>query len=126
MKLDNNSLHKIVVIGDRVLIKPNVVNQTESGLYLPATVHEKETVQMGRVVKVGPGYPIASPADYDEPYKEVQDAVKYIPLQTEMGDLAIYLQKQGYEIEFEEEKYIIVPQSAVLMVVRESDPLSPQ
>ncbi|RME04426.1 MAG: co-chaperone GroES [Planctomycetota bacterium] len=113
------NLNHFVVIGDRVLLRPKALNQTQSGLYLPPTVHEKETVQSGYVVKVGPGYPIPSPADFDEPYKELHEAIKYFPLQVLEGDLAIYLQKQAYELEFHKEKYVIVPQSAILMVIRD-------
>ena len=121
MNLDDNSLEKIIVIGDRVLVRPKKITQTQSGLYLPPTVLEKENIQSGYIVRVGPGYPIASPTDFDEPYKEAQDAIKYIPLQAEVGDLAVYLHKQAYEIEFQHEKYIIVPQSAILLVIREPD-----
>ncbi|MFN3382571.1 MAG: co-chaperone GroES, partial [Runella zeae] len=60
----DNKLKRLIVVGDRVLIKPkNPVDQTSSGLYLPATVTEKEQVQSGYVIKVGPGYPIPSPVE---------------------------------------------------------------
>jgi co-chaperonin GroES (HSP10) len=44
--------------------------------------------------------------------------MKYIPLQAREGDYAIFLREQGIEVEFEESKYLIVPQSAVLMLMR--------
>lgn len=71
------------------------------------------------MVKVGPGYPIPALADEDEPWKEKRESVKYVPLQAQVGDMAIYLNKSGYEIEFHEEKYIILPHSAVLMLIRD-------
>ena len=57
----NNSLEKINVVGDRVLVKPRKESEkTDSGLYLPPGVREKEKVQYGYIVKSGPGYPIPS------------------------------------------------------------------
>lgn len=113
------NLEKLIVIGDRVLIKPLTPNdRTKSGLYLPAGVIEKERVQSGYVIKVGPGYPLPLPTD-DEPWKEVQEAVKYLPLQTQEGDLAIFLQKDAIEVHYGDEKYLIVPQAAILMLERD-------
>lgn len=55
----------------------------------------------------------------DEPWKEPSERVRYIPLQAQVGDLAIYLQRDAIEIEYEGERYVIVPQSAVLLLIRE-------
>jgi chaperonin GroES len=112
---------EMIVVGDRVLLKlEEGQDKTKSGLYLPASVREKEKVAMGRVVKVGPGYPIPNP-NYteDEPWSTPKDPMRYIPLQAKDGDYAIFLREQGVEVEFEEEQYLIVPQSAVLMLVRD-------
>jgi co-chaperonin GroES (HSP10) len=112
---------EMIVVGDRVLLKlEEGQDKTKSGLYLPASVREKEKIAMGRVVKVGPGYPIPNP-NYteDEPWSTPKDPMRYIPLQAKDGDYAIFLREQGVEVEFEEEKYLIVPQSAVLMLVRD-------
>jgi co-chaperonin GroES (HSP10) len=38
-----------------------------------------------------------------------------------MGDLAVYLNKSGFEIEFNNEKYIILPHSAILMIIRDEN-----
>ena len=112
---------KIIVVGDRVLIKPEEnMTKTNSGLYLPPGVSEKEKVQGGYVIKVGPGYPIASPGEDDEPWKE-EKATKYIPLQPKPGDFALYLKKDAIEVEIDKEKMIIVPQSAVLLLHRDED-----
>ena len=48
-----------------------------------------------------------------------KDEVKYVPIQPKMGDLAIYLQNNGYEIHINKEKYIIVPNSAILILIRD-------
>jgi len=118
--LDEKDLNKLIVIGDRILIKPKVPqSQTKSGLYLPPGVNENEKVQIGYVLKVGPGYPIPSVNDSDEPWKSRADEPKYVPLQPKEGDQAVYLQNSAIEIEFNREKYIVVPQSAILLLLRD-------
>ena len=120
LNIEDKGLNKLIVVGDRVLIKPkSAQSKTKSGLYLPPGVQEKEPVQSGYVVKVGPGYPIPAITDADEPWKEKKEDVKYVPLQPSEGDLAIYLQNSGFEIFFNNEKYIIVPHSSILLLVRD-------
>lgn len=122
MKTIEHKLKNLVVVGDRVLIKPKKVNErTQSGLYLPPGVQEKEKIQSGYIMKVGPGYPIPIPADDDEMWKEKDEQIKYIPLQTKEGDLAIFLQRGAIEVMYEKEKYYIVPQSSILMIERDDD-----
>ena len=117
----DNKLRKLVVIGDRVLIKPTKPDERmASGLYLPPGVQEKEKVQQGYVIKTGPGYAIPMPVD-DEPWKQDDDQVKYVPLQANEGDLAIFLLSGATEVMYEKEKYFIVPQSAILMLEREEE-----
>lgn len=112
------NLQKFIVVGDRVLVRPEEdAAKTATGLYLPPGVSEKEKVQSGYIIKVGPGYPTASQGD-EEPWKESKEPVKYIPLQAKEGDLAIFLRKEAFEIEFEKEKFLIVPQSAILLLIR--------
>jgi len=121
MKLQSKNIDKFIVIGDKVLIRPQDASEkTTSGLYLPPGVSEKEKVQSGYVIKAGPGYPIPVQTD-DEPWKDSEDQINYIPLQITEGDLAIFLRKDAHEINFENEKFIIVPQSSILLVVREND-----
>lgn len=117
----DNTFKKLIVIGDRVLIrlaKPN--ERTESGLYLPPGVQEREKVQQGYIIKTGPGYAIPSPME-DESWKNKDDQVKYIPLQAKEGDLAIFLLSGATEVLYENEKFYIVPQSAILMLEREEE-----
>ena len=117
----DNKFKKLVVIGDRVLIQPSRPNErTDSGLYLPPGVQEKEKVQQGYVIKTGPGYAIPMPVD-DEPWKHQDEQVKYILLQAREGDIAIFLVSGATEVLYEGEKYFIVPQSAILMLEREED-----
>lgn len=118
--LDEKDLQKLIVVGDRILIKPKAPqSQTRSGLFLPPDVNENEKVQIGFVVKVGPGYPIPSVSDPDEPWKGKSEEPKYVPLQPKVGDQAVYLQNSAIEIEFNKEKYIVVPQSAILLLLRD-------
>jgi len=119
--IEESDLEKFIVVGDRVLIKPKSPQEkTKSGLYLPPGVQEKEKIHDGYVVKVGPGYPIPAIQEADEPWKDRAEEVKYVPLQPKSGDLAVYLQKSGYEIEFKNERYVIVPHSAILLLIRDS------
>ncbi len=118
---NDNKLKKVVVIGDRVLIrltKPE--DRTESGLFLPPGVQEKEKVQQGYVIKTGPGYAIPMPVE-NEPWKSEEEQVKYIPLQVREGDLAIFLLNGATEVMYQGDKYYIVPQGAILMLEREED-----
>jgi chaperonin GroES len=117
------SFDKLVVVGDRVLIKPQALaNKTKTGLFLPPGFSEKEEIQTGYVVKVGPGYPIPYPGDDDEePWKASNrtEKVKYIPLQPLVGDLAIYLAKGAIEIVYDNEKYVVVSQHNILLLERD-------
>ena len=118
----DNRLRKLMVVGDRVLIKPQKESEkTESGIFLPPGVQEKEKIQSGYVVKAGPGYPIPFAMGEEEDWKPEEEKVKYVPLQAKEGDKAIFLQKGSFEIKYEGERYFIVPQSAILMLEREED-----
>lgn len=118
----DNKLKKLIVVGDRVLVKPlKEAQKTDSGIYLPPGVQEKEKVQSGYIVKAGPGYPIPHGLEEDEDWKPEEEKVKYIPLQAKEGDLALFLQKGAFEVVYNKEKYFIVPQSSILMLEREED-----
>ncbi len=118
----DNRLKNIIVVGDKVLIKPKKESEkTDSGIYLPPGVIEKERVQSGYIVKAGPGYPIPLPMENDEDWKPEEEKIKYVPLQAREGDLAIFLQKGAFEVMYNKEKYYIVPQSSILMLERDED-----
>jgi len=112
---------QILVVGDRLLIQPDKGDKTSpAGLYLPPSVVEKQEVKGGIVVEVGPGIPLGSPNDtIDEPWKDSKSDIKYIPTQAEIGDYALYLGKASIEIEIEKKEYLIVPQSAILILIRD-------
>lgn len=117
----NHKLRNLIVVGDRLLIKPEKQDsKTKGGLLLPPGYKEKEEVQSGYVIKVGPGYPIPVAADNaDEPWKNVEEKIKYIPLQANEGDKAIFMQKGAVEIIYDNEKYFIVPQHSILLLERD-------
>ncbi len=111
---------QMIVVGDKVLLQiDESEDKTKSGLYLPPSVREKEKVATGKVVKVGPGYAIPNPNySEDEPWAKPKEPIRYIPLQAKEGDYALFLRDQAVEVEFEERRYLIVSQSAVMALVR--------
>jgi len=114
---------ELLVIGDRVLIAPEEGEvKTRVGLILPASAVERESVQSGRVLALGPGIPLPPPgADYEEPWKEVPAPNRYMPMQVDIGDFAVFFRKAAIEITFDGTRYLVVPQSAILVVVREDE-----
>lgn len=120
MKIGNK---RIVVVADRLLIKQeDLETRTEVGLYLPQTVVEKEEVQGGRVVSTGPGIPLPQPQEGDdEPWREVPNEPRYLPMQAEIGDYALFMKKATVEIKFEGEKYLVVPHASILVLIREEE-----
>ncbi len=113
-------MSELIIVGDRVLVEQHDGEQlTHSGLYLPATVTEKEKVGTGRVIRVGPGHLMPNP-DYTEgdPITKSTGSVRYLPLQAQPGDFAFYLRKESIEINYQEKTYMIVPHNAILALVR--------
>jgi co-chaperonin GroES (HSP10) len=120
LQIDNTDFKKFIVVGDRVLIRPkSPMEKTKGGLLLPPSVQENERLQSGYVIKVGPGYPIPAIAEFDEPWTNKSEEVKYVPIQPREGDLAVYLQSSTYEIVFNGVKYVIVSQSSILLLIRD-------
>lgn len=117
----DNPMEKLIVVGDRVLIKPiGASGKSRGGLLLPPGYKEKEEIQSGYVVKTGPGYPIPLPSDgFDEPWKKKEDGINYIPLQAQVGDLAIFLKKGAIEFQYHGEKYFVVSQYSILLLERD-------
>ncbi|TNE52198.1 MAG: co-chaperone GroES [Deltaproteobacteria bacterium] len=123
MTLDPNlSGKQLIVIGDRVLLKvDDSERRTEVGLYLPDTVRDKEEVLGGTITQVGQGTPLVEPSLLaDAMWKSSKEvSVRYIPMEARVGDYALFLKKAAVELEFENENLHIVPQSAILVLVRE-------
>ena len=112
---------RLIVVGDRVLVAPEEGEErTNVGLYLPPTAIESRQVQGGRIVATGPGTPMTEPASMDdEPWKIRGSDVRYQPMQAELGDYALFFRKAAVEITFESKTYLVVPQAAILVLVRE-------
>jgi co-chaperonin GroES (HSP10) len=111
----------LIVVGDRVLIAPEEGEErTRVGLYLPASAVDKKEIQGGTVVATGPGTPVSAPTELDEePWKITAGEPRYLPVQAQVGDYAIFFRRAAVEITFEGKKYLVVPQAAILTLVRE-------
>ncbi|MGN0316461.1 MAG: co-chaperone GroES [Lachnospira sp.] len=94
---------KLVPLGDRVVIKALVAEETtKSGIVLPGQAKEKP--QQAEVVAVGPG--------------GVVDG-KEVVMQVKPGDKVIYSKYSGTEVKLDEEDLIIVKQADILAIINE-------
>jgi co-chaperonin GroES (HSP10) len=112
---------RLIVVGDRVLIRPEDGDQrSRAGLYLPPTALEAQQVQAGDIVATGPGHPLPDLGDAsEEPWRQRPRETRYVPMQAKIGDFALFFRKAAVEISFENEQYLVVPQHAILAIVRE-------
>ncbi len=116
MKRGNKELF---VVGDRILIRPGEdETRTRAGLFLPPGVKEKEDVRGGIVVALGPGTPLPPPQEEDDWKQITQSTPRYLPMQVEIGDYALFFRKAAIEITFEDENFLVVPYGAILVLVR--------
>ena len=121
MKKANKDL---IVVGDRVLVK--VVEgeeRTNVGLYLPPTAVDNQAVQSGSIIATGPGLPLPAPdSNSDEPWRSpINRETRFVPMQARVGDYALFFRKAAVEITFEGDRYLVVPQAAILALVRRED-----
>jgi chaperonin GroES len=118
---------QLIVVGDRVLVAiESGEERTNVGLYLPPTAVDNQAVQGGRIIATGPGLPMPDLAsqDNDEPWRNVQGATsgtRHVPMQARTGDFALFFRKASVEITFENERYLVVPQAAILALVRDTN-----
>lgn len=114
---------RLLVVGDRVLITPEEGEErSRVGLYLPPSAVDGQAVQGGTVVATGPGTPIGAPTELDgEPWKIGAGEPRFLPVQARAGDYALFFRKAAVEITFEDVRYLVVPQAAILTLVREND-----
>jgi co-chaperonin GroES (HSP10) len=114
---------QLLVVGDRVLVSPEEgEDRTRVGLYLPATAIDTQQVQSGIVVATGPGDPIADLGSLeDEPWKIGTSERRSRGMQARVGDRAIFFRKAAVEITYEEKKYLVVPQAAILVLLRSDE-----
>ena len=119
MRINNKQL---IVVGDRVLVRPEEGDdRTKVGLYLPPTAVDNMAVQGGRIVATGPGLPMPDLATNsgDEPWRTPVRETRFVPMQARAGDFALFFRKAAVEITFEQEHYLVVPQTAILALVRD-------
>jgi len=113
---------ELLVVGDRVLIQPEEGETvTKVGLVLPPGAIEREEVRSGVVVAKGPGNALPPLEVEDEPWKSQKGAGRFLPMQVEIGDYALFFRKAAIEISFEEKRYLVVPHGAILVLVRGAD-----
>jgi len=95
-------MEKLLPLGDKVIIKPIEKEEvTRGGIILPDTAKEKP--QEGEVIAAGPG-------------RVTRDGNK-IPLEVNVGDRVLFGKYSGSEIKFNDEKYLIMPESDILAVI---------
>ena len=125
--MPDDPIKRLLVVGDRVLVAPEEGEErTNVGLYLPATALEGRQVQGGPIVATGPGTPMGEPTQLDdEPWKIRGPDVKYLPMQAVVGDYALFFRKAAVELTFEGQRYLVVPQAAILVLVRDGRPPTP-
>ena len=112
---------ELLVVGDRVLVRiEEGEERTNVGLYLPPTAVDSQAVQGGTIVATGPGLPMPSPdTNIEEPWRTTSRETRFIPMQARTGDYALFFRKAAVEITFEGERYLVVPQAAILALVRD-------
>ena len=113
----------MLVVGDRILVSPEEgEDRTRVGLYLPATAIDTQQVQSGIIVATGPGDPIADLGSFnEEPWKIGTPEGRSRGMQARVGDRAIFFRKAAVEITYEEKKYLVVPQAAILVLLRNDE-----
>jgi co-chaperonin GroES (HSP10) len=116
---------ELIVVGDRVLVKVEEGEErTNVGLYLPPTAVDNQAVQSGTIVATGPGLPLPAPdSGTDEPWRtsSASRETRFVPMQAKIGDYALFFRKAAVEITFENDRYLVVPQAAILALVRDED-----
>lgn len=93
---------KLVPLGDRVVLKQEVAEETtKSGIVLAGQTKEKP--QQAEVVAVGPG--------------GIVDG-KEVAMLVSVGDKVIYSKYSGTEVEVDGEEYLIVKQNDILAIMK--------
>ena len=93
---------KLVPLGDRVVLKQDVAEETtKSGIVLAGQTKEKP--QQAEVVAVGPG--------------GIVDG-KEVTMLVSVGDKVIYSKYAGTEVELDGVEYLVVKQNDILAVIK--------
>jgi chaperonin GroES len=93
-------------LGDRVLIKAlsdeERLTKTKSGIVIPETV-DKEKVDRGKVVEVGPG--------------KIDEKGKVLPVTVKAGQTVIFSEYSADKIKVDDQEYYIVSEANILAVI---------
>ncbi|MDQ6611794.1 MAG: co-chaperone GroES family protein [Gemmatimonadota bacterium] len=116
---------QLIVVGDRVLVKAEDGEQrTKVGLYLPPSAIDSQAVQGGEIVSTGPGLQLPDLTEQsEEPWRTSGNGreARFVSMQAVPGDFALFFRRAAVEITFENELYLVVPQSAILALVRAAE-----
>lgn len=95
----------VQLIGGRVLVRPRSKEETQrsSGIILPDTVDDTNAVQMGTVLRVGPG-------------AVAEDGTR-LPSHVSEGNEIMYLRFSGIPIDLDGEKVYMVNECDILAVL---------
>lgn len=123
MRINNK---RLIVVGDRVLVRvEDGEERTNVGLILPSTAVDSQAVQGGRIVATGPGLPMPdlTVADGEEPWRTGTRSreTRFVPMQARTGDYALFFRKAAVEMTFEQQRFLVVPQAAILALVRAAE-----
>jgi chaperonin GroES len=121
LSLMRKGTKELFVVGDRVLVRAEEGEErTNVGLYLPPTAVDSQAVQGGTIVATGPGLPMPSlDANSEEPWQTQARETRFLPMQAKRGDFALFFRKAAVEITFEGSRYLVIPQTAILALVRD-------
>ena len=98
--------HKIIPLGDRVLVKPLTEDEgkkTKSGIIIPETI-DKEKPEQGKVIAIGAG--------------RMTDDGKTLPVRVKVGDTVIFSKYGPDEIKVDGEEYYILSESNILAIIK--------
>ena len=94
---------KLVPLGDRVVLKQMVAEETtKSGIVLPG--QSKEKPQQAEIVAVGPGGLVNG---------------NEVKMHVTVGQKVIYSKYAGTTVELDDEEYIVVKQDDILAIVED-------
>lgn len=109
---------RLLVVGDRVLVRPEEgESMTNAGLILPASVADREEVQTGRVLAVGPGMALP-PSNLELDDEKVRAEPRWVAMQARAGDLVVFSRKAAVDIVVEDDRLVVVPHAALLVILR--------
>ena len=92
---------KVTPILDRILIKQDEGAEKIGVFFVPESAREKP--RQGTVVAIGPGL--------------LNSDGKYLPMMTKVGDKVVYGEYAGHEISVDGEKFIIVKEGELLLIL---------